>query len=125
MNYISKKALVTISAVLLYQNQIFSQTVNGNLITELDTQYLKVELNPAEFFSSKLTMIVDAGQDRKLFVNTFVKDKNGQKMLFNSFVDAANFLYKNGFDYYDARTIRNENPMNDSQIYTFKKSSSK
>ena len=46
-------------------------------------------------------------------------------MQFYSFVDASNFLFKNGFEYVDVKTIRNENESLDTYVYTFKKNSNK
>ena len=112
--------------VLFLENfSIYSQTVNGKLLTKLDTQYLQVSISYTEMFSSKLNLNIDYGQDQKFEKNNYLLDTNGKKMQFYSFVDASNFLFKNGFEYLDVKTIRNENVNNDSYIYTFKKRSDK
>ena len=104
---------------------IFSQTVNGKLLTEIDTQYLQVTYNYAELFDSMINIRIDYGQEYKLRKSSFLLDANGKKMQFYSFVDASNFLFKNGFEYVDVKTIRNENVNNDTYVYTFKKQSNK
>jgi hypothetical protein len=112
--------------MLFFANfSIFSQTVNGQRLTELDTQYLQVSLNYSEIFSLKLNLNIDYGQDQKLDKNNYLLDVNGKKRQFYSFVDASNFLFKHGFEYVDVKTIRNENPSSDAYIYTFKKRSVK
>jgi hypothetical protein len=104
---------------------MFSQTVNGKLFTEIDTHYLQVTINYAEIFSSKMNINIDYGQNQKIAKNSFLLDENGKKMEFFSFVDAANFLFKNGFEYVDVKTIFYENVNHNSYIYTFKKRSDK
>ena len=120
-----KKILVLLFVTIVGNFSIFSQTVNGKLLTKIDTHYLQVTFNYAELFNSMLNVKIDYGQDSKLRKNTFLLDESGKQMEFYSFVDASNFLYKNGFEYVDVKTIRNENVNQDSYIYTFKKISDK
>jgi len=120
------KIKIIIFFVLFSGNvSIYSQTVNDKLLTELDTHYLQVTYNYAELFNSMINIKIDYGQDSKSRKNDFLLDESGQQMQFFSFVDASNFLFKNGFEYVDVRTIRNENVNNDAYIYTFKKRSDK
>jgi hypothetical protein len=120
------KIILILFFVLFLENvSIFSQTINGKLLTELDTHYLQVTYNYAELFDSRLNVRIDYGQEYKLRKNSFLLDESGNKMQFYSFVDASNFLFINGFEYVDAKTIRSENVNNDSYIYTFKKRSDK
>ena len=120
------KIIIILFFVLFSGNvSIYSQTVNGKLLTELDTQYLQVTYNYAELFNSMINIKIDYGQDSKSRKNDFLLDESGQQMQFYSFVDASNFLFKNGFEYVDVKTIRSENVNNDSYIYTFKKRSDK
>ena len=124
-NNIFKKLLVLFFIIFLGNFSIFSQTVNGKLLTELDTHYLQVTYNYAELFDSRLNIRIDYGQEYKLRKNSFLLDESGNKMQFYSFVDASNFLFINGFEYVDVKTIRNENVNNDTYVYTFKKQSNK
>lgn len=104
---------------------MFSQTVNGKPLQEIDTHYLQVTLSYPELFDSTVNLKLDYGQEYKSIKNSFLLDSNGKKMQFHSFVDASNFLFKSGFEYFDVKSIRNENVNLDSYIYTFKKQSSK
>ena len=124
-NSILKKLLLLFFVLFLDNFSIFSQTVNGKLLKELDTHYLQVTINYAELFNSMLNIKIDYGQDRKQKKNNFLLDESGQQMQFYSFVDASNFLFKNGFEYLNVKTIRNENVNNDTYIYTFRKLSDK
>lgn len=120
-----KKIVILFFVLFLANFSIFSQTVNGKLLTEIDTQYLQVTYNYAELFDSMVNIRIDYGQEFKLRKNSFLLDSNGKKMQFYSFVDASNFLFKNGFEYLDAKTIRNENANLDTYVYTFRKLSNK
>ena len=102
---------------------LFSQTVNGKLLTAIDTQYLRVSYYTADLFNGTIYIKIDYGQELKLRNSSYLFDANGKKMQFYSFVDASNFLFKCGFDYYDVTTIRNENVNFDTFIYIFKKKS--
>lgn len=124
-NTIFKKLLLLFFIIFLGNFSIFSQTVNGKLLTEIDTQYLQVTYNYAELFDSMINIRIDYGQEYKLRKSSFLLDAKGEKMQFYSFVDASNFLFKNGFEYIDVKTIRNENANNDTYVYTFKKHSNK
>ena len=120
-----KKILVLFFVIIVGNFSIFSQTINGKLLTEIDTHYLQVTINYAELFNSMLNIKIDYGQDYKLRKNAFLLDENDKQMEFYSFVDASNFLYKNGFEYVDVKTIRNENVNQDTYLYTFKKRTNK
>ena len=112
--------------VIFFGNYLmFSQTVNGKPLQEIDTHYLQVTLSYPELFDSTVNLKLDYGQEYKSIKNSFLLDSNGKKMQFHSFVDASNFLFKSGFEYFDVKFIRNENVNLDSYIYTFKKQSSK
>src|SRR3970282_859020 len=102
-----KKILVLLFVIILGNFSMFSQTVNDKL------------------FNSMLNIKIDYGQDYKSRKNAFLLDESGKKMEFYSFVDASNFLYKNGFEYVDVKTFRNENVNQDTYLYTFKKRTNK
>ena len=120
-----KKILVLLFVIILGNFSMFAQTVNDKLLSEIDTHYLQVTINYAELFNSMLNIKIDYGQDYKSRKNAFLLDESGKKMEFYSFVDASNFLYKNGFEYVDVKTIRNENVNQDTYLYTFKKRTNK
>jgi hypothetical protein len=57
--------------------------------------------------SNKVTIEIDFGQENKYWSarDTQVKDENGKLVVFNSMIDALNFLSKNGYEFIDAYTI--------------------
>lgn len=62
-------------------------------------------------FSTKVTVSVDYGQERRFFQDTRIKDENGKVELFNSMVDALNFMGSDGWQFVQAYvvTIGNQN----------------
>ncbi|TDE53797.1 hypothetical protein [Flavobacterium sp. GT3P67] len=92
----------------------FGQTINGIPIKDLDVQYLQI-LGTSKLMSSKLTITIDIGQKTKFFSNntdeTLLKDEKGEGLIFNSMIDALNFLSANGYEFVTAYvlTVGNQN----------------
>ena len=98
---------------LLFSTVAFSQTVNDIPLKEIDVEYVQI-VGTSKLLSTKLTIEIDFGQRTKFFSagkETIVKDENGQKMEFNSMIDALNFMTKNGFEFVNAYaiTVSNQN----------------
>jgi hypothetical protein len=52
-----------------------------------------------------VTIEIDFGQENKLFSSnkdTRIRDENGKNMIFNSMIDALNFMTKNGYEFVQA-----------------------
>ncbi len=96
-------AIIVLSAVALN-----AQTINGTKISELKSDYIEI-MSQAKFMSKKVTVIVDFGQQTKLFGNPnktmLVKDENGKPVVFNSAIDALNFFSKNGYKFVSAYAV--------------------
>ena len=56
-------------------------------------------------FSKKVTVQVDFGQQSKLFSNNSLVDENGDAIVFNSMVDAMNYMGKLGWDFEQAYVV--------------------
>ncbi len=84
----------------------YSQTVNDIPIEDINVEYIQI-VGRGKLFSTKLTIEIDFGQHDKVFSlkDTQVKDKDGNRMIFNSMVDALNFFSSNGYDFQQAYTI--------------------
>jgi len=54
-----------------------------------------------------VTIQIDFGQENKIFStkDTQVKDKNGKLVVFNSMIDALNFLSSNNYQFVNAYAI--------------------
>nr|WP_298004967.1 hypothetical protein [uncultured Flavobacterium sp.] len=107
-----KKIILSFFALFL-SLAAFSQTVNEIPIKEIDVEYVQI-VGTSKLLSTKLTIEIDFGQRTKFFSSgkeTIVKDESGEKMIFNSMIDALNFMSKNGFEFVNAYaiTIGNQN----------------
>ena len=82
---------------------IFSQTVNDVPIKDIDIKYIEIVGSPRSM-SSKMNIEIEFGQKGNLIgsQNTKIKDENGERVLFNSMIDALNFMDENGYKYLDS-----------------------
>ena len=56
-------------------------------------------------FSKKVTIQVDFGQETKLFSNNTLVDDKGEAIVFNSMVDAMNYMGKLGWEFEQAYVV--------------------
>ncbi len=108
-----KKILLTLVISLICLSSAYTQTVNGKPISEIKTKYVEI-VGTAKAFSTKLNIKIDFGQEIN-FKSTKIKDKNGKPMVFNSMIDALNFMSENGYEYIDAYAVTESN----SNIYHY------
>lgn len=104
------KIILVIS--LLFYNFFFTQTVNDKPLSEIDVEYVQI-VGTEKLLSNKLTIEIDFGQEDKFFSakDTQLKDKEGKLQVFNSMIDALNFMSENGYDFVTAYivTVSNQN----------------
>ncbi|HEY0067614.1 MAG TPA: hypothetical protein VGB46_09625 [Flavisolibacter sp.] len=102
-----RKLLLTAGIFLCFLLNASSQTVNDIPIKDIDVEYVQI-VGTSRLLSSKLTIEIDFGQENKLFSSdkdTRVKDANGKNMIFNSMIDALNFMTKSGYEFVQAYAI--------------------
>jgi hypothetical protein len=91
---------------------IFSQTVNGIPLKDIDVNYIQI-VGTSKMMSTKITIALHFGQQDKLWSNkdTQLKDENGAVLVFNSMIDALNYLSNHGYEFEAAYaiTISNQN----------------
>lgn len=109
---IMKKAiLLTLALVISSLNIAYTQTVNDIPIRDIDVSYIQI-VGTGKLFSNKVKIEIDFGQE-----NTFwsggkdlqLKNKDGERMKFNSMIDALNFFSENGYDFVTAYTVTEGN----------------
>ena len=68
-------------------------------------------LGTEKLLSTKVTITVDFGQKMKYFADNRMKDDAGKPLVFNSMIDALNFMGKQGWEFAQAYavTISNQN----------------
>lgn len=92
----------------------YGQTINGIPLKELDVEYLQI-VGTSKMLSKKLTISIDIGQRTKFFsTNTdaiALKDEKGEAVIFNSMIDALNFMSANGYAFVTSNifTIEGQN----------------
>ena len=101
-----KKLFLIAAITFIGLQESYSQTINDIPFSKIDVEYVQI-MGVNKFMSSKLSITLDFGQHTKLFgINdVWVKDENGDKIEFNSMVDALNFMGKNGYDFVTAYTV--------------------
>jgi len=102
-----------ILGLLLCSAWMHAQTVNGVEISELDADYIQI-VGTSKLLSTKINVRLVFGQETKFFSSkkeTDVLDENGKRVIFNSMIDALNFMSKHGYEYEDAYvlTVGNQN----------------
>lgn len=102
-----KKLSASIIIVLFTMINAQSQTVNDVPLKNIDVEYVEI-VGTARVLSTKLTVQIDFGQENKLFSSdkdTRIKDVDGRNMIFNSMIDALNFMTKNGYEFVQAYAV--------------------
>ncbi|HET7898412.1 MAG TPA: hypothetical protein VFL47_12090 [Flavisolibacter sp.] len=76
-----------------------SQTINDVPLKNIDVEYIEI-VGTAKLFSTKLTIELDFGQQNRFWTNKEykLKDAEGNKIEFNSMIDALNFMSKSGYE---------------------------
>jgi hypothetical protein len=98
--------LLTLCLTVFGLLNAYCQTVNDIPIKNIDVDYVQI-VGTSKLMSNKVTIEIDFGQENKYWSarDTQVKDENGKLVVFNSMIDALNFLSKNGYEFIDAYTI--------------------
>lgn len=101
-----KKLLLTLT--LLFSFAGFAQTINGIPIQNLDVEYLQI-IGSSVYMSSKVKISIDIGQRTKLMSSNNdtarLKDKNGEVLVFNSIIDALNFMAGYGYEFVQSNIV--------------------
>lgn len=102
-----KKLSFTLAMLVCFILGAQSQTVNDIPLKDIDVNYVEI-VGTSRVLSSKLTVEIDFGQENKLFSSdkdTRIKDANGKNMIFNSMIDALNFMTTNGYEFVQAYAV--------------------
>lgn len=101
-----KYLLSTLSLLIVLSLPTKAQTVNGKDISSFEAEYLQI-VGVGKLLSNKLTIHIDYGQEQKIFdvKDTPVLDDQGNKVEFQSMMDALNFMSKFGYEYVDAYVL--------------------
>lgn len=99
--------ILILSAVLLVMSSRgYAQTVDNVPLDSIQTQYIQI-VGVQKFLSTKVTVHIEFGQHNKVFSNkdTELRDEEGNRIVFNSMIDALNFMNENGYEFVQAYAI--------------------
>ena len=74
-------------------------------INSLDIEYCQIVGYNKSLLGQKIIVTVDYGQKFNLFKRQHIEDKDGKALVFNSMIDALNFMLKNGWEYEHNYTV--------------------
>lgn len=97
------KKLILLSLIVLMSVPMFAQENTSNEKTRDSFLYAEI-LGYSKFFSTKISVTIDFGQNTKLFEDTRLRDENGKVINFNSMVDAMNWMGAQGWEFVQAYT---------------------
>lgn len=108
-----RKISIAILICFIGFTSLHAQTVNDIPLKDIDVEYVQI-VGTSKFLTTKLTVEIDFGQHNKIFSDkdTRIKDADGKNMVFNSMIDALNFMTKNGYEFVQAYAISVANNQN-------------
>lgn len=77
-----------------------AQTINDIPIKNIEIHYVQI-IGTSKAFSEKLNIQIDLGQIFKNLTHkntSVIKNAKGEELVFESMIDALNFMYENGFE---------------------------
>lgn len=103
------KKLIVLALVVLFSHNLFAQE---NTDSKNGDSYIYCEiLGTQKFLSNKVTVNVDFGQNTRFGEDTRLRDETGKVIVFNSMVDAMNWMGGQGWEFVQAYvvTVQNQN----------------
>ena len=95
------KRLLLIFIVVFLSVSMYAQSEPKFVYSEI--------VGTSRFMSAKVTIVISSGQLLKYFSDNRLKDSSGKPIVFNSMVDALNFMGKQGWEFVQAYTITESN----------------
>lgn len=105
-----KKVIVIITCILM--GSFISTSKAQEKVSSDSMQYFYCQiLGTQKILSNKVTINIDFGQIQKLLSDQRLRDENGNIIVFNSMVDAMNWMGARGWEFVQAYviTIGNQN----------------
>ena len=89
--------------VVMFCITLAAQTINNIPVKEIDVEYIEI-IGTSKFMSNKVTVEISFGQRNKFFnmKDAMIIDSEGKPIVFNSMVDALNFMSENGYEFVTA-----------------------
>lgn len=99
-----KTTILFLLAFFCINLSLTAQTVNGIPLKDIEEEYLQITPKDIKATSRKVQLLIDFGQETTRLRDTelLLLDSAGNKMVFNTEIEAVNFLYKNGYELIEA-----------------------
>ena len=112
-----KRLATTLALLLALGTQAMAQTMPVPTTTPAvaRTEEYCMILATQKFMSTKVTIAIDYGQERKFFSDNRYKDEAGKVMSFNSVIDALNFQNAQGWEFVNAYVLT----VNSQNVYHY------
>jgi hypothetical protein len=95
------KKIIIISMLIMMSCALFAQ----EKVDSVKFTYCEL-VGMGKFMSNKVTVSIDFGQEKKFLSDNRYKDAvTGKPVVFNSMVDALNFMGKTGWEFVQAYTV--------------------
>lgn len=91
--------------IVVFSNTVFSQEQKKLEPTSKRTEEYCLILASSKLFSTKVDISIDFGQETKLFSDSRYKDQEGKVKVFNSVIDALNYMNSKGWEFVNAYAI--------------------
>ncbi len=112
------KRILLMTAALIFSIGIYAQnkTINDNIKQQylgIDTASSKIVyceiVGIQKFMSKKVVISIDFGQEQTYFSDNRLVDESGKPVVFNSMVDAINFMSKRGWELHSTMLVGQNN----------------
>lgn len=94
--FLNPTPMKTTLLALLLTASAYAQSVGDVELKNLDVTYVELKTEEQNF-STKFRLLVDYGQATKKDSEKFVRDANGEPIIFNSIAHALNFMADYGY----------------------------
>ena len=89
----------------LFSTALFSQTETAKVSDTSKYTYCDI-IGTGKFLSNKMNIVLDFGQFRSFWTDNRLKDPaTGERIEFNSMIDALNYMAKHGWEFVQAYVI--------------------
>ena len=102
--------------ILLFALSFFSLT---GLFAQEKQVFCELVGTSASLFGEEVTVRIDFGQERKAFQRQLLVDESGTAIVFNSMIDALNYMGELGWQFVQAFTITEGTTTSKSNVYHF------
>lgn len=95
-------------ALMLIGMTTTAQSINGIELKDIDQEFVQILGTAKGLGGNKVTITINFGQVNKAFSSKddgHIIGNDGKKVVFNSMIDALNFMHGQGYEYVDSNAV--------------------